>query len=81
MKLGKWIMETRGKRWKYVIKGTVRGFVVATFNGWDGYVVTGSKWPNDRRVVRNPRGDDRIWAARKMVEWAIEDSSPGEQKS
>jgi hypothetical protein len=48
----------------------VVGFVRFSYDGWDGYVMTGKKWPDAERWIDN-RGGRKFWEARRAVEHAI----------
>lgn len=50
------------------------GFVRWNFDGWDGYVVTGAKWPNAERMIRSgPYRSRLFWPMRRAVNSAIND--------
>ena len=72
-----WNKVEAGKLWRvHDVHGKLLGCVRWAFDGWDGYVVTGKKWPEAEKCVKlRPHNDYRkFWKARWSVELAIAES-------
>lgn len=70
-----WKKIKAGKCWRaFSVDGKLLGFVRWNFDGWDGYVVTGAKWPNSERMISSGRYRARLfWPMRRAVNSAIAD--------
>lgn len=77
-KIGRWVQVEKGRRWQYRSGKEILGFVNVTFGAWDGYIITGKKWGDQKRVTP-PRllfdPENPFYRARRFVEIAAEDSA------
>lgn len=65
-----WKKVEAGKHWQVRnSSGELLGFVRWDSGGWDGYVLTGKKWPESERRVRSSKRT--FWSARCAVNCAI----------
>lgn len=63
-----WSKLEAGKRWQVRdVSNKLLGFIRFNFNGWEGYILTGNKWPDSDKGV-NFRGLSTFWGARRAVE-------------
>lgn len=75
-----WKKIQAGKCWRaFGLDGKLLGFVRWNFDGWDGYVVTGEKWPNSERMMRAGSFRARLfWPMRRAVNAAINEAEPND---
>jgi hypothetical protein len=65
-----WVKQKAGKRWGvFHEKGKPLGSIRNFFNGWDGYIVTGKKWPDSEKIVVSGA---TFWGARRAVVRALD---------
>jgi hypothetical protein len=61
-----WKMKQAGKSWHcFDGTGILRGFARWSFDGWDGYVLTGLPWPDSEKSVRS--NSRLLWDVRRDV--------------
>ncbi len=81
-----WRKKEAGKRWQvFDSQDRLLGFIRWEFNGWDGFLCTGKKWPEGDKPVTRGIKDRKFWAVRRAVEDAlceasnlIESTAPGQ---